>query len=675
MFFLAQLAKEVQRQNLHRVPSVSKQASDADQSVADEAKERHEELLRAIRTHDWQSSSRSQVAKFSDELRLVTDADLQGRFCRIILARLFFQQMHYRAENISEAYSTTCEWIFQDHSQDEKEAPWDSLTNWLKRDNSSIYWITGKPGSGKSTLMKFLCNSSRLSELVEEWAKGSELAKASFYFWNSGVNDMQMSQTGLLQTILHSFLRNNRSLILSVFDERLEQFVAFGGGVGTFEWPELYSAFNKIIADGSKKFFFLIDGLDEFDGDPDEVIKFVLETARPNVKICTASRPWNQFKHAFGHRPNLQLENLTRNDIYHYVKNHFEENEFYQRLKKNEPQNAKRLVNNVVKKACGVFLWVKLVVNSLLKGLVNGDEMSHLQARLNELPSDLEDLFEDILKRLEPEYLNGAYELFRLFRALRDFYRSTGTRLSAADPTLLELYFANKENTRRSLTASWKPLEQSEANEQAERMSRRLNARCRGFLEANGSRGSDMAEHRVSYIHRTAKDFLESKTRWQKIQDATPGFDPDMHWTNAFLWRLKTMFVKKPKDYREAQTCCILHATYIQNMRNKVQFTYLNEVVKIQSSRGVRTLWTCYVQEGISKKARQSLAAQLTILLETSNPHEKNKLLKKCKEVKREFDWTMSRKDYEELVAITKYYAATTIVRSILVKPVVPLYE
>jgi hypothetical protein len=523
--------------------------------------------------------------------------------------------------------------------------------------------------------MKYLCDNPRLSELVEGWANGSKLTQASYYFWNSGIDDMQMSKTGLLQTLLHSFLRNDRSLILSAFDERWEQFVAFGGGVGPIEWPELHSAFNKIITDVSKKFFFLIDGLDEFDGDPDEVINFVLETARPNVKICTASRPWNQFRHAFKSRPNLQLENITHNDISLYVNSHFDENEFYRQFKKNEPRIAAKLVNNIIKKACGVFLWVKLVVNSLLRGLVNGDETSHLQARLNELPSDLEDLFEDMLKRLEPEYLNGAYRLFRLFRTLREFYRSNRTGISATDPTLVELYYANKENTTGSLNASWKRLEQSVANEHGERMSRRLNARCRGFLEVNGLGVTDIAEHRVSYIHRTAKDFIESKNRWQRVQDATHGFEPDNHWANSFLWTLKTMFVRKTKEYREAQIRCILHAVSAQNTKNKVQFTYINEVVRIQGSGGVWTLWDYYGQTNISKKAGKTLAAQLTILLETSNSRERDRLLEKCQQVKREFEWKRNIKDYEELRDVYRYHTGSRIKRGFMVKPVVPPYE
>jgi hypothetical protein len=51
------------------------------------------------------------------------------------------------------------------------------------------------------------------------------------------------------------------------------------------------------------------------------------------------------------------------------------------------------LVEEIVEKANEVFLWVKLVVQSLLAGLGNRDSITDLQRRLRELPSDLEKLY------------------------------------------------------------------------------------------------------------------------------------------------------------------------------------------------------------------------------------------------------------------------------------------
>jgi hypothetical protein len=51
-----------------------------------------------------------------------------------------------------------------------------------------------------------------------------------------------------------------------------------------------------------------------------------------------------------------------------------------------EPVEAPKLIEEIVTAASGVFLWVKLIVASLLKGLGEHDEISDLQARCGRCP-------------------------------------------------------------------------------------------------------------------------------------------------------------------------------------------------------------------------------------------------------------------------------------------------
>jgi len=66
---------------------------------------------------------------------------------------LKFPEMHERENHITARYSETFEWIFDAKS----DKPWDSFPEWLRSGNG-VFWISGKAGAGKSTLMKFLCN-------------------------------------------------------------------------------------------------------------------------------------------------------------------------------------------------------------------------------------------------------------------------------------------------------------------------------------------------------------------------------------------------------------------------------------------------------------------------------------------------------------------------------------
>jgi polynucleotide 5'-kinase involved in rRNA processing len=75
-----------------------------------------------------------------------------------ILNSLYFDTMVDRHEEIQEAHQETFEWIY--HSPMEDGDPWASFIEWL-RTGDSIYWINGKAGSGKSTLMRYLYDNRR----------------------------------------------------------------------------------------------------------------------------------------------------------------------------------------------------------------------------------------------------------------------------------------------------------------------------------------------------------------------------------------------------------------------------------------------------------------------------------------------------------------------------------
>ena len=183
-----------------------------------------------------------------------------------------------------------------------------------------------------------------------------------------------------------------------------------------------------------------IDGLDEFDGQLDGLIKLVKETIQTSsVKVCVASRPWLVFEDALKDKPSLLLEDLTYDDIKLYVTSRFESDPNFSFLQETEAEFARDLVEKMVKKASGVFLWVNLVVSSLLNGMKSGDRVCDLQMRLDQLPSDLETLYDNILDNLDPFYLNHAAQYFYLMLAC------------TTPPEALLLSFADEEDLEFAL--------------------------------------------------------------------------------------------------------------------------------------------------------------------------------------------------------------------------------
>ncbi len=341
------------------------------------------------------------------------------------------------------------------------------------------------------------------------------------------------------------------TLIPKVLPERREVLSLFGEDPHPWTWPELLKAMRILIKENGVniKFCFFIDGLDEFDGDHSELIDLLQEMViHPHVKICASSRPWVIFEDVFKSRPNLMLQDLTYRDIHHYVDTKFRRNLGFVELEQREPEYAATLVDKISIKASGVFLWVRLVVDSLLAGLTNGDRVSDLQRRLEQLPQDLEDLFHKILDSLDPFYLEHASQLFQLVEAA---FRSL---------SLLDLSFADEEDTELVFRYPVKPLSKRDNLSRAKTMKRRLNSRCKGLLEAaptfshqsvsaatetGKSENVDtslISTFKIQYLHRSVRDFFGKPNVKNKLVAATnDAFNPYLGLCKSSIMQLKVL--------------------------------------------------------------------------------------------------------------------------------------
>lgn len=288
-----------------------------------------------------------------------------------------------------------------------------------------------------------------------------------------------------------------------------------------------------------------MDGLDEFDGDKSKLVSLIHTLGKyEHVKVCVSSRPWTVFEDGFRQQPSLMLQHLTHNDILIYTRETLKKEPAFRELSWGDPSNASELIRNITRKASGVFLWVVLTVDSLIKGLTDGDRVQDLEARLDEIPEELEDLFRKMLHGLKGRYFQDAARLFQIHRATR--WRGFGRHTEASLP-LLVYAFADEHGTDPDGTVKWPPkgLTAKECFMISISMKRRINSRCNGLLEieepyANNretwstrnkqldsliseaeagnpnafpmldSLGHSLARASVKYLHRTVKDYLET---------------------------------------------------------------------------------------------------------------------------------------------------------------------
>jgi hypothetical protein len=281
------------------------------------------------------------------------DAEIES----LLLASLRFPTMENRFDEIEPAHRKTFEWIFLPPSKHS----WSDFPQWLSG-GTGIYWVNGKPASGKSTLMRFICDNPQTAQLLNKWSKPKRLVRATHFFWNSGTAD-QRSYEGLLRALLFDILGQARNLIRVVFPDKWA--ARRGHPVNLIKTTEswtllrLIKAFEHLFqqASNDSRFCLFVDGLDEYDGDPFDIISLFISISKlPNVKLCLSSRPIYEFVKMFRSYQTLRLQDLNFNDIKQYVDDELGTNDLMRELHHTEPEEAPKLSLEIIDKADGVFL-------------------------------------------------------------------------------------------------------------------------------------------------------------------------------------------------------------------------------------------------------------------------------------------------------------------------------
>lgn len=183
-----------------------------------DAKQRHETLIQAI--DSFKTCLESRVL-FPTLPVLLTrrDPSLQSAAFygyeaieNAVLGTLHYRRMEAREAQVHDAHEKTCRWIFEDPK--DADRPWTNFRQWLEQ-GKGCYWIEGKAGCGKSTLMKFLRSDVRTQRALEKWSESKQCIVASCFFWMAGTS-LQKNQEGLLRSLLHTILSQRRELISRV---------------------------------------------------------------------------------------------------------------------------------------------------------------------------------------------------------------------------------------------------------------------------------------------------------------------------------------------------------------------------------------------------------------------------------------------------------------------------
>ena len=449
----------------------------------------------------------------------------------MILPSLRFQTMELRFEEVSEAHKNTFQWIYHNERNGRQ---WDGFSNWLSGDGQ-VYWVNGKVGSGKSTLMRYIYDYEATTQLLSKWSNGGKVLMAKYFFWNSG-SEEQRSQAGLFRCLLYEALNQRRDLIRHVFPEKWTQIRSLCSQLHnekhTWPLPVLKRALLRLAQKATEdlRICFFVDGLDECEGTEEsgdhramaESLKEV--SSLPFVKICLSSRPWHLFEEIFGQGPGIRLQDLTQHDMSTYVTDKLRENGRMEALERSGSGSAIRFKSEILSKAEGVFLWVTLVIKSVINGIGRYESISDLKDRMLRLPSGLEDLYDHMFTRIDSFDMRKAAQILQIFEIMSPFTSS-----------IIQLGLALEVRYDQAISDTWEEISPKEFVLLYNRTAATLKSSCIGFIETYEyhdrsdpeyaldyvsneplrSCHKDMLRSHLSYTHRTVGDYIKRK----EIQD------------------------------------------------------------------------------------------------------------------------------------------------------------
>ena len=389
--------------------------------------------------------------------------------------------------------------------------------------------------------MNYIVQDVRTRKALEDWCSGRCLEMLSFFFWDLG-STLQKTVQGLLRSLLYQVLKARPQ----IFDDVSRQNLAAGANLlhTAQAWTVrrlisiLDIVLNVLLTTNANMCFFL-DGLDEFDGERSDLLSWITTTqSRPNVKFCISSRPEEPFRSYFAQMPQLRLQDLTRDDRQTFIHDRLEvsllaisSNHVCNEMGCQEGPECDcpfLLMDSILEKSSGVFLWVRIVVRDILDSINMGDTVKEVQQQLHETPPEIEDLYAHILRRLSAKSLVHTRHYFSIALGQANFLE--------ASLSVFDFAFGEESVWVNICSLDKAHFEEHAIRELCSTVKRRIESCCAGLLEIDESDEDPelmfaIQRQKVTPMHRTVVDFFKKTVE--------PRFSTSRKMGASFLTRSK----------------------------------------------------------------------------------------------------------------------------------------
>jgi ankyrin repeat protein len=389
-----------------------------------------------------------------------------------------FPEMRYRQDEVQDTRADSCDWILEHKA----------YKSWISHQHG-LLWIKGKPGSGKSTLMK---------RIYKENATQANI-RLAFFFHRRGVQ-LQQTSMGMLRTISHQLISQSASA-RAVFRARYNEKKSFGHYGIDWEWhdAELRQILKSALAVATKShaISIFVDALDEAsENSAEPVVAYIykvneeLQGSARQTRICFSCRHYPIFSLNIGFEVCMETEN--NDDISACI-----DQELLKHIQAHKRQSReddiKVLQRQLSSSASGVFLWASLMVPIVAKEYNKGKSLKHVLETLQRAPPNLGSIYEHILKTLiDAEDRKDSLHLMQWISLANRPLSLTELRFALAldDPSIHD--FQNSVQDSEDFV------------EDDVRMEQLITSQSGGLIEVRDHNGSSV----VQFIHQSVNDSL-----------------------------------------------------------------------------------------------------------------------------------------------------------------------
>ncbi|KAK2005460.1 ankyrin [Colletotrichum eremochloae] len=301
----------------------------------------------------------------------------------------------------------TCQWILGHPI----------FTSWCQDVESSLLWLTGHPGCGKTTLASFLAQHLKDSHPYDM------TSEVWIYFCDDKIQKQKNAKNVLLG-LIHQIIHHHRNLVRHVRKVFERQ-----GPTLIQSFAALWETFLQIVEHSKSSLtYIIIDALDECDRETCQLLlQSISELGQHSlnptnggkrIKFLLTSRPTLSEPHTILRQVQKQQIFIGENqegysqDLQTFVAKRVEE---ISKRRKCSAETEEYLLQTLLSKADQTFLWIHVVLASLENSpLVS---MKDFQNVLSKIPPDLQATYLSFINSIPLDHRSTALRLLKLLVA------------------------------------------------------------------------------------------------------------------------------------------------------------------------------------------------------------------------------------------------------------------